>query len=86
MDEIRIPNQATYSPIALTDVAIAAPLVSRLLLGATLPGRVLQAAALGAYVGSAITDWLARLAGEPGHIAMSQQPDGAIPVSSLAEA
>jgi hypothetical protein len=60
MDEIRIPNQATYSPIALTDVAIAAPLVSRLLLGATLPGRVLQAAALGAYVGSAITDWLAR--------------------------
>lgn len=60
MDEIRIPNQATYSPIALTDVAIAAPLVSRLLLGATLPGRVLQAAAMGAYVGSAVTDWLAR--------------------------
>lgn len=60
MEEIRIPNQATYSPIALTDVAIAAPLVSRLLLGATLPGRVLQAAAMGAYVGSAITDWLAR--------------------------
>ena len=24
MDEIRIPNQATYSPIALTDVAIGA--------------------------------------------------------------
>jgi hypothetical protein len=60
MEEIRIPNQATYSPIALTDLAIAAPLVSRLLLGATLPGRVLQAAALGAYVGSAVTDWVVR--------------------------
>lgn len=60
MEEIRIPNQATYSPIALTDLAIAAPLVSRLLLGATLPGRVLQAAALGAYVGSAVTDWFVR--------------------------
>ena len=60
MDEIRIPNQATYSPIALTDVAIAAPIVSRLLLGATLPGRLIQAAALGAYAGSALTDWLAR--------------------------
>jgi hypothetical protein len=60
MDEIRIPNQATYSPIALTDLAIAAPILSRLLLGATLPGRVLQAAALGAYVGSAVTDWFVR--------------------------
>lgn len=60
MDEIRIPNQATYSPIALTDLAIAAPIVSRLLLGATLPGRVLQAAAIGAYIGSALTDWFAR--------------------------
>lgn len=60
MEEIRIPNQATYSPIALTDLAIAAPVVSRLLLGATLPGRVLQAAAIGAYVGSAFTDWIVR--------------------------
>jgi hypothetical protein len=60
MEEIRIPNQATYSPIALTDVAIAAPIVSRLLLGATLPGRLVQAVALGAYVGSAVTDWVAR--------------------------
>lgn len=60
MEEIRIPNQATYSPVALTDLAIAAPIVSRLLLGATLPGRVLQAAALGVYVGSALTDWFAR--------------------------
>lgn len=60
MEEIRIPNQATYAPVALTDVAVAAPIVSRLLLGATLPGRVLQAAALGVYVGSAVTDWFAR--------------------------
>jgi hypothetical protein len=60
MEEIRIPNQATYSPIALTDLAIAAPLVSRLLLGATLPGRMLQAAALGAYAASALTDWFVR--------------------------
>lgn len=60
MEEIRIPNQATYSPVSLTDVIVAAPLVSRLLLGATLPGRVLQLAALGAYAGSAIQDWARR--------------------------
>lgn len=60
MEEIRIPNQATYSPVALTDIAFAAPILSRLLLGATLPGRMLQVAALGVYVGSAVTDWFAR--------------------------
>ena len=48
MDEIHIPNDATYSPVSLTDVIATAPLASRLLLGATLPGRVLSAAALGA--------------------------------------
>ena len=60
MDEVRISNDATYSPVALTDVMLAAPLVSRVLLGATLPGRMLQAAALGAYAVSALQDWVER--------------------------
>lgn len=60
MDEIRIPNDATYSPIALTDLIAAAPIASRILLGATLPGRVLSAAALGVYAGSAVKDWVRR--------------------------
>ncbi|MCH1571838.1 MAG: DUF3810 family protein [Longimicrobiales bacterium] len=60
MDEIRIPNDATYAPFSLTDVIATAPLASRLLLGATLPGRVLSAAALGMYAGSAMKDWVSR--------------------------
>lgn len=60
MDEIRIPNDATYAPLSLMDVIAAAPLASRLLLGATLPGRVLSAAALGLYAGSAAKDWIRR--------------------------
>ncbi len=60
MENIRIPNDATYSPISLTDVAVAAPIAARLLLGATLPGRVIQAAALGLYAGSVAKDWNAR--------------------------
>lgn len=60
MDEIRIPNDATYAPFSLTDVIATAPLASRLLLGATLPGRVLSAAALGMYAGSAVKDWVSR--------------------------
>lgn len=60
MDEIRIPNDATYAPFSLTDVIATAPLASRLLLGATLPGRVLSAAALGLYAGSAAKDWVSR--------------------------
>jgi hypothetical protein len=60
MERIRISNDATYSPLPLLDVALVAPLASRLLLGATLPGRVLQTAAIGLYAGSAIQDWLAR--------------------------
>ena len=60
METIRIPNSATYSPIALADVIFAAPLASRLLLGATLPGRLIQAAAFGAYAGSALGDWASR--------------------------
>ena len=60
MERIVIPGEATYTPVALTDVLVAAPLASRLLLGATVPGRLLQAAALGLYAGSALKDWLAR--------------------------
>ncbi|MDX1645939.1 MAG: DUF3810 family protein [Longimicrobiales bacterium] len=60
MDEIRIPNEATYAPVSLTDLIATAPLASRLLLGATLPGRVLSAAALGMYAGSALKDWISR--------------------------
>ena len=60
METIRIPNSATYSPIALADLVFAAPIASRLLVGATLPGRLIQAAALGAYAGSALGDWASR--------------------------
>ena len=60
MEEIRIPNHATYAPVSLTDVIATAPLASRLLLGATLPGRVLSVAALGMYAGSAVKDWVVR--------------------------
>lgn len=60
MERIRIPNEATYTPVALTDLFMAAPLASRLFLGATLPGRVVQAAALGFYAGSVVKDWAAR--------------------------
>lgn len=60
MDEIHIPNEATYAPVSLTDLIATAPLASRLLLGATLPGRVISAAAFGMYAGSAIKDWVSR--------------------------
>ncbi len=56
MDEIRIPNDATYAPFSLTDVIATAPLATRILLGATLPGRILSAAALGVYGASALKD------------------------------
>jgi Protein of unknown function (DUF3810) len=59
-DEVRIANAATYWPIAPTDVVLAVPLAARLLLGATPIGRVVQAAAYGAYAASALQDWMAR--------------------------
>ena len=59
-DELRIPNDATYSPVSLLDVVAAAPLASRIVLGATLPGRVVQMAALGFYARSVAKDWSAR--------------------------
>jgi hypothetical protein len=61
LETIRIPNEATYSPIPLTDLALGAPLLSRILLGATLPGLALQTAALTIYAGSAFQDWVERL-------------------------
>jgi hypothetical protein len=60
-DEIRIANTATYWPVAPTDVVLAVPLAARLLLGATPVGRVVQAAAFGAYFGCVLQDWYARL-------------------------
>lgn len=60
MKKVNIPNKATHTPVALTDVLMGAPLASRLLLGATVPGQILSAAALGYYAGSAIRDWRAR--------------------------
>jgi len=61
MDDIHIPNDATYAPFSLTDIVATAPVASRLILGATLPGRVLSAAALGIYTASAAKDWVKRL-------------------------
>ncbi len=60
METIKIPNTATYSPVSLMDLAMAAPLATRLLLGATVPGRLIQAMAIGAYAGSALADWMER--------------------------
>jgi len=60
-DEIRISNAATYWPVAPSDVVLAVPLAARLLFGASPAGQVMQAAALGAYLGCALQDWYARL-------------------------
>lgn len=65
MDRVEIPNQATYAPFALADVFMLAPLASRLLFRASVPGRIVQAVALGAYAGSALSDWLARQDARP---------------------
>ena len=65
MDRVEIPNQATYAPFALADVFMLAPLASRLLFRASLPGRIVQAVALGAYAGSALRDWLVRQDARP---------------------
>ena len=60
METIRIPNLATESPIALSDVIVAAPLASRLFLGVSPVGRALQTAAIGWYASSAVVDWIER--------------------------
>lgn len=64
-DRVEIPNQATYAPFALADVFLLAPLASRLLFRASLPGRIVQAVSLGAYAGSALSDWFARKEARP---------------------
>ena len=60
MERIRVPNLATYLPIAPSDLLLAVPVAARVLLGATPAGRALQAAALGVYAGSAAIDWAVR--------------------------
>lgn len=56
-DEIRIANRATYWPVAPSDLLIVAPLVARVVFGATPVGRAVKAASLGLYLGSALRDW-----------------------------
>jgi hypothetical protein len=56
-DEIRISNRATYWPVAPIDLVVGVPLVVRALWGVTPLGRLVQAAVLGAYLGSALRDW-----------------------------
>lgn len=60
MDRLRIPNIATYLPIAPSDLLLAAPVAARLLFGLSPAGRVVQGAALGVYAGSALIDWAVR--------------------------
>ena len=60
MDRLRIPNIATYLPIAPSDLLLAAPVAARVLFGLSPAGRVLQAAALSVYAGSALIDWAVR--------------------------
>ena len=56
-DEVRISNRATHWPVAPIDLVIGTPLLVRALLGVTPLGRAVQAAVLGAYLGSALLDW-----------------------------
>jgi len=56
-DEIRIANRATYWPVSPIDILVAAPIVARVLLGVSPVGRVVQGAAWGMYLGTALRDW-----------------------------
>ena len=60
MERLRIPNLATYLPVAPSDLLLAAPVAARVLFGLSPAGRALQAAALGVYAGSALIDWAVR--------------------------
>lgn len=60
MDRLRIPNIATYLPIAPSDLLLTAPIAARFLFGLSPAGRVVQAAALSVYAGSALVDWAIR--------------------------
>lgn len=57
METIRIPNQATYSPVSLLELAVVAPWISKAMTGFKFPGRVLGAASIGVYGLSALQDW-----------------------------
>jgi hypothetical protein len=61
MERIRIPNLATYLPIAPSDMLLAAPIAARVLFGATPAGRALQMGAVGVYAGTAAIDWAVRI-------------------------
>lgn len=61
MERIRIPNLATYLPIAPSDLLLAAPVAARVFFGATPAGRALQVGAMGIYAGSAAIDWAFRI-------------------------
>ncbi|MDX1394630.1 MAG: DUF3810 family protein [Gemmatimonadota bacterium] len=61
MDRIRVPNLATYLPIAPSDMLLAAPVAARVFFGATPAGRALQVGAMGIYAGSAAIDWAVRI-------------------------
>jgi len=60
MERIQIPGGASYSPVALTDIIMGAPVASRLLLGASGPGQLASNVALGLYLSSSAVDWAAR--------------------------
>ncbi len=60
MERLRIPNLATYLPVAPSDLLLAAPVAARILFGLSPAGRAVQAAALGVYAGSALLDWAVR--------------------------
>lgn len=60
MERLRIPNLATYLPVAPSDLLLAAPVAARVLFGLSPAGRAVQAAALGVYAGSALIDWAVR--------------------------
>lgn len=61
MERLRIPNLATYLPIAPSDLLLAAPVAARVFFGATPAGRALQVGAMGIYAGSAAIDWAFRV-------------------------
>lgn len=60
MERIRIPNAATYSPISLLDILVAGPVVAGLLFRTPRAVKLVQAAALATYAGSAVRDWQER--------------------------
>ncbi len=60
MERLRIPNLATYLPVAPSDLLLAAPVAARLLFRASPLGRAVQVAAVGIYAGSAALDWAVR--------------------------